>query len=986
MRGRRAWNMTPKSQLSAAISVALFGMMSNGAAFGQASAPNATPQELEEVVVSGIRESLTQALDIKRESIQIVDAVVAEDIGKFPDNNTVEALQRVPGVQVTDRARGEVSRVAIRGLEDVTTTINGRNIFTASGRQVALADIPSSLLNRVDIYKTRSADLIEQGIAGVIDIVAHRPFNFDDSKISLSARGVYEEQNDEIDPHLSALLSDRWETGIGQLGALLNVSYAKTHYRDQSVTAGAMVPFLTGTNLPPVPAALRADYRGNPNDMNNWVPYERIFTTNPRVATNPTTPGAVHTPVQIWQPGMLDGLPTAAGSTLNFNGAQYPYVLSRDAVFASDLTGTRERPAANLSLQFAPNDSSEYTFEAFYNGYRDERFNSLLFTFVDWWGAPSNTVLYPGTNIVKSRDIRDPYGFMSGDLLTGDTDSYLYSIGGKWEITDAFEMTADVYYQDSRYDETFFAMRTERVAPSVSVDFNAGDGITAFSFGDNPATANINESNLTDARLWNVAQLYDNALWREGDSMTADVDGSFKTDWTFIEKLSFGVRYDDRSASEGARTQTSDGQRILGTNSTTNGVLGINLATHPELVSTNSGFFDGQSAVPTTWAVADGYYIRSHADEVRSLYNRTLNIDLATSNELVIPKNFEVQEVTTAAYVQADFNADIAGHAFDGQFGARYVNVDTDMDFFSGPVNARVRSSASESKSKVLPSVMARFAITDDLRVRASYGETLRRPNFVDLNANITYTRDVTNIGYGTATGGNPNLDPVESKNYDLSLEWYFSDSSAVYATLFKREIEGLIVPFFNVVQYTDSVGPYTYVLAQPDNASNGELEGFELGFQYFPDNVPNWLKGIGIQASATWLDSSQDTPTTNSAGAVTGVVTSDMFGVSEKSYSAVLVYEKWIVDARLSWVWRDDFLNHYEAALFANPREVWRASEQNLDFQLSFDVTDALVLTLDARNLTDEIYQSYYVNPNTNNFGSVITGRTFAFGARYTF
>jgi len=983
MRGQSAWGRSPKLQLSAAISVALFGMMSNDEAVAQAAAPSS---ELEEVVVTGIRESLTQALDIKRESLQIVDAIVAEDIGKFPDNNTVEALQRVPGVQVTDRARGEVGRVAIRGLEDVTTTINGRNIFTASGRQVALADIPASLLNRVDIYKTRSANLIEQGIAGVIDIVTQQPFNFDGSKVSLAARGVYQEQNDEIDPHVSALLSDRWETSIGELGALLNVSYAKTHYRDQSVTAGAMVPFLTGTNLPAVPAALRADYRGNPNDMNNWVPYERIFTTNPRVATNPNTPGAVHTPVQIWQPGMLEGLPTAVGSTLNFNGVQTPYVLARDAVFASDLTGERERPAANISLQWKMTERSEYTLEAFYNGYRDERFNSLLFTFVDWWGAPSNTVLFPNTNIVKSRDIANPYGFMSGDLLTGETDSYLYSLGGKWEITDAFQLKADVYYQDSRYDETFFAMRTERVAPSVSVDFNAGDGIPAFSFGDNPATANINESDLRDARLWNVAQLYDNALWREGDAVTADVDGTIDTDWGFIEKLSFGVRYDDRSASEGSRTQTSDGQRILGTNNNTNGVLGINLATHPELVSTNSGFFDGQSAVPTTWAVADGYYIRSHADEVRALYNRTLNIDLATSDELVIPKNFEVQEVTSAVYLQADFNADIAGHALDGQFGARYVDVDTDMVFLSGPNNARVRSSASASKSKLLPSLMARFAFTDDLRLRLSYGETLRRPNFVDLNANITYVRDVTNIGYGTATGGNPNLDPVESKNYDLSLEWYFSDSSAVYATVFKREIEGLIVPFFNVVQYTDSVGPYTYVLSQPDNASNGELEGLELGFQYFPDMVPGWLHGIGLQASATWLDSSQDTPTTDSAGNVTGIVTSDMFGVSDTSYSAVLVYEKDKFDVRLSWVWRDDFVNDYEAALFANPRERWRSSEQNLDFQMSYDVTDALTLTVDARNLTDEIYQSYYVNPTTNNFGSVITGRSFAFGARYTF
>lgn len=921
-------------------------------ALAQTATPAQDDNKLEEVIVTGIRESLTQALDIKRENIQLVDAIVAEDIGKFPDNNVVEALQRVPGVQVTDRARGEVGRVAIRGLEDVTTTVNGRNVFTASGRQIALADIPASLLNRVDVYKTRSADLIEQGIAGVIDVLTQRPFNFDGSKVVLSARGIYQEQNDEIDPNVSALISNRWQTGIGEFGALLNVAYAKTHYRDQSVTAGAMVPFVTGD--PPA----------------GWVPYERIFPTDGRVSENP-----------IWQAGTLEGLPTAPGSTLNFNGEPVEYVLGRDAVFASDLTGERERPAANVAFQWKPNDRSEYTFETFYNGYRDDTFNHLMFSFVDWWGTPSNVELYPGTNIVKSRDTAFPYGFMSGDLTTGKTDSYLYALGGKWDITDAFHLKADLSYQDSRFDQTFFAMRTERVAPSISVDFNSGSGLTAFSFGDDPATE-IDESNPAELGLWNVAQLYDNALWREGDATTFSLDGNYEMSG-FFSKLDFGVRIDDRNASEGSRTQTSDQRPRVDGSGNSNGILGINLASYPELASVNSNFFDGHSDVPRSFAVANGYYIRSHADQIRNLYNTSLGIHLDVGDELTIPKNFEVEELTSSAYLQGNFEADLGGHTFDGQVGARYVSVDTDMDFWDA---ASTKTSASQTKSKLLPSVMMRFAFTDDLRLRASYGETLRRPNFVDLNPNITYVRDVTNIGYGTASGGNPNLQPTESKNYDLSLEWYFSSSSAVYATLFERDIKGLVVTFAKRVNYTDQTGPYDYVLTQPDNASDGKLKGVEFGFQYFPDNVPEWLKGFGVQASYTALDSEQTTPETDSAGTVTNVLKSDMFGISDSSYSAVLVYEKAKFDARLSYVWRDDFLNNYEARLFANPLQVWRGAEQNLDFQVSYNVTPDFVLTFDATNLTDEIYQSYYVNPHTNNFGSVLTGRTFAIGARLTF
>ncbi|HLU07498.1 MAG TPA: TonB-dependent receptor plug domain-containing protein, partial [Woeseiaceae bacterium] len=111
---------------------------------------------LEEVVVTGVRYSLSRAVEVKRNSMAIVDALVAEDLGKFPDNNVVEAMQRIPGVQVTDRGAGEVSVVSIRGLSDVTTLIDGRNVFTSSGRAVALQDVPSTLINRVDVYKTRS--------------------------------------------------------------------------------------------------------------------------------------------------------------------------------------------------------------------------------------------------------------------------------------------------------------------------------------------------------------------------------------------------------------------------------------------------------------------------------------------------------------------------------------------------------------------------------------------------------------------------------------------------------------------------------------------------------------------------------------------------------------------------------------------------------------------------------------------------------------
>lgn len=135
-------------------------------------------EEMEIIQVQGIRGSLNKAVELKRQNIQVVDAIIAEDIGKFPDNNVVEALQRVTGVQVTDRASGEANTVSIRGLTDVTTTVNGRQVFTAAGREVAIADVPAALLGSVEVFKTRSSSQVASGIAGQIDIRTHRPFDF----------------------------------------------------------------------------------------------------------------------------------------------------------------------------------------------------------------------------------------------------------------------------------------------------------------------------------------------------------------------------------------------------------------------------------------------------------------------------------------------------------------------------------------------------------------------------------------------------------------------------------------------------------------------------------------------------------------------------------------------------------------------------------------------------------------------------------------
>jgi iron complex outermembrane recepter protein len=913
--------------LTGLVGLTLYWLSPAGHAQEATTPKDAGQDELEEVVVTGVRASLLQSLVEKRQSTQVIESVVAEDIGKLPDNNVVEAMQRLSGVQISNRSGGEAQSVSIRGFGDIETTWNGRNIFTASGRQFALQDIASNLVRQIDVYKTRSADQIETGIAGQVDIATLRPFDFKGLEISATARALYLDVARTTNPNLSALVSDRWETDLGDVGALINVSYSRTRYSDQAVTAGALVPFATADNPPP-----------------GFTPLQRIFTDG----SNP------------WQAGLDAGLPQAPGSTIDFGGTPYPYYLSRDAVFQNDLFGDRKRPAVNMAFQWKPNDASEYTAELFYDGFRNTTYNDLLFTFVDWWGNlganPASTITtYPGTNILHTRTVGAVYGFNSGDLTRSSTNSYVYALNGKWTLTDKLHLQGDLSLQRSTFDSVFEATRVDRTANQVHVNFNDGNGITSFGF-DAPAS-------LTDPAAWNVAQFYDDANRNTGSATTGTLDGQYDVSWGMLRKIDFGVRYDDRKAQEAQSTQSANS-------------LGTPLnAFDPGLQFYDKSFFDGLADVPHSWVAANGYYVDSHIDAIRALYGL---------KKLPLTVNFDVTEKTSAAYLQADLESKVLGNRLRVLGGGRFVRVTTDMTFAT--------DSASQAVTKVLPSLTVRYDLGADWLLRFNYGETLRRPNFTDLNPTQTLTADVTGVGLGGGTSGTPDLKPTHSRNLDLTAEWYFAQDSALYATLFQRKIDGLVVPLTRVVSVPNaapSLNATTFLITSPANASNGVMAGAELGLVYFPTYLPGVLKGFGIQASATSLSSHQDIPMTDATGAITGQQRSPFFGVSKFSYNATLAYERGPIEGRLSFVQRSKFVDHNEARVFANPIQVWSRPLTDLDMQLTYNVTRKLAVSLDAVNLTNSLAQTYYAfgsagGPNTDNFGTSLIGRSYELGVRW--
>lgn len=196
-----------------------------------------------EVVVTGIRASLRSAQQIKQRSVQVVDSIVAQDIGKLPDVTVSDALQRITGVQISRDLGEGGGTIAVRGLPQVETTLDGREAFTAGGgRTFNFEDFPAQLVSGVDVYKTFSPDLIEGGLGGVINVRTHKPFDFKGLEVSGDIDGRYSDLVGKFNPQGSLLVSDRWDTPIGEVGALVSLSYQDRQYRQDLDSIGAPAP------------------------------------------------------------------------------------------------------------------------------------------------------------------------------------------------------------------------------------------------------------------------------------------------------------------------------------------------------------------------------------------------------------------------------------------------------------------------------------------------------------------------------------------------------------------------------------------------------------------------------------------------------------------------------------------------------------------------------------------------------------------------
>src|SRR3954451_11956923 len=229
------------------------------------------------IVVTGQRRALQSARNVKRNSPQIVDAIVASDIGKLPDIAVSDTAARIPGIQVT-RERGEADRVLLRGLDRnfYTSTYNSREIFTAETRSVALQDFPSGAIAALEAFKTSTADLIEPGIAGLINVRSRRPFDFKGFEVNGSFWELHPRQSKDWNPNGNVMITDRWRVGDGEMGALLNFSYTSLHYLDSIISnADFVAPFANAPRSPDWPYIKYDEarrYRPSLNGAIQWRP------------------------------------------------------------------------------------------------------------------------------------------------------------------------------------------------------------------------------------------------------------------------------------------------------------------------------------------------------------------------------------------------------------------------------------------------------------------------------------------------------------------------------------------------------------------------------------------------------------------------------------------------------------------------------------------------------------------------------------------
>ncbi len=948
--------------------------------------PSPAADSLEEIVVTGFRASLNSALNLKRNEAAAVDAIVAEDIGKFPDSNLAESMQRVPGVALARGDGGEGRNISVRGLGagftrvringmEGTSQTGSSDIYGAgnAGRSFDFNVFSTEIFSALAVRKTPSADVEEGSLGATVDLNAPKPFDFkQDSVITATAKGVYNGVSKKVDPRGSILVSQKFGDE-GQFGVLGSLSYQQRNIREVGysavdlLSASANGLFCAPIGVTPVYPAVSAA-KGTTDTM--------CSTNNPRTGT-----------LAAWN--TIQALRRADQPNTPGSGAFIPR-LPRYLNSTQD----QERIGASLTLQYQPDEDTDISIDTLYSRFdvtrRDNYIANVSF---------ARSITNNGQPMVSVRDIQFDqngslvYGLFDGvDVRSeGLVDHFVSSfkqanLDFEHRFSDAFELSGLVGFNRSELDgkrrfQTFMdAIDTD----NFSIDFRDGGTTPKLGFGfdvSNPANFAFAPAQ-ADGTVTGGFSPQGRPLLQRTDNLTTELNFAWTVADGFVLKTGGQFRESDYNVTSVREYPADMAVRAL--------PAGTALSSITRTISGLDGLW-GDNA-PNSWAAID-------AAKFADLFDTD---SIRTCDYTCGGVNSRVRERVKSAYLMGTFDLyNSADLPIRGDAGLRYVKTNMLASGYiavappagtTSPTNLIGRfSQAKNSYDDWLPSANLVYEASDDVLLRLSGAKVLARPELGQLTP-TSGVNPVTRIG----NVNNPFLDPIRANTFDVAAEWYFRPGSLLSIAYFHKDIKSFIQSVSSQVPFSDlglpdallagsnTVASEIFTVSRPFNTPGGPLKGFEINAQIpftFLDGV--WAN-FGVLANYTRVTSKINYILASAGGVPTVTTTADLIGLSKNTMSGTLYYEDEDFSIRTTANYRDRFIR----GIPASPGSDLQGNAPTLyvDAAASYNVTPEIKLILEAQNLTDEQNRLYTDSKRQDTLFETRIGRTVTAGVNVRF
>jgi iron complex outermembrane receptor protein len=981
--------------LTAGVSGLAIALTLGAASASAQTAPQDDATQVDEVVVTGFRASLDAALNIKRREAGVVDAIVAEDIADFPDLNLAEAIQRIPGVSI-DRDAGEGRALTVRGLSsDFTRTrINGMEAQATTGgtdssgganrgRGFDFNVFASELFNSIKVRKTAAAETEEGSLGATIDLQATRPFDYEGFTLAASIQGGYNDLSETTNPRGALLLSNTWNDGM--FGALVSVAYSERDLFEEGFSSVRWAP---------------AAAPGSSNSGGFCSPLGLA-------PQNPTNSAANGTTATTCATGVARPANTASNIAA-YNTANQAGVFIPRLPRYGRLTHHQERLGVTGAFQFAPDSDTVMSLDILYSKLDATRQEDFLEALSFSRNAAAGGQTQIGVRAAEVQNNALVYGvFDNVDIRSEQRYDELST-----------EFTQVNFTIDRRFTDTlrgkFYIGRAESdfvnpIQTTVTLDRQNTQGYS-FDFRNNPNTPVIDYGfDVANPANWS---------WRDvslGTTLASLPRSEIRLRPngvnTVFEAVSGDLQWDAASwltlkAGLHGKTYLSDSYEFRRTDETVVPALpaGTTVASISNLLS---GF--GADLIPNGTASS---WVRPDLNALASLFDIYCNCNTgraggdftltSITNGNARGGNRTIEENDFAYYLQADFNAELAGMPLRGNVGVRRAYTELIAKGFSS-TGGGTRVRGENKYDDTLPSLNLALDVTNDLVVRFGAAKVMARPQIGNTLAGTNYLVPTTSLSTTgpnfTASIGNVGLEPFRAKTYDLSVEWYFAPESLLSFAYFYKDIDTYIQIIRQDLPYTALTGlnpsafdpafctgvcsgSTVFQLTSAVNTEGGPLKGFEISYQQPFRFLPGLFENLGIQLNYTHVESEIDY--CNDALCTTSV-TNDLINLSPEAYNGTLYYEDDRFSARVSASYRQSYLQNVPGR---NGNLIEGKNETlNWDASASFKLNDQISLTFEALNLTDE-ENHQFVGDDSRQSTSVYhhTGRQFYLGARYRY